>query len=626
MIESTQLTKDFSGTIILDGVTIRFDRNEKVALIGRNGAGKTTLIRILMGLDGDYHGKVSRAADVRTGYVPQYFPDFSGTALEFLTVPFTEMREHLSSLEHRMGQAEDRELSCVLEEYAQLRERYDASGGDDAEERGLRYLEGLGLGDRGEIPVTVLSGGEKNVLSLARALLEHPDFLILDEPGNHLDIWGLAWLEGFIREYQGTVLLVSHNRYLLDRTVSRVIELEKGVATAYKGNYSAYRLERLRRTVSGEMAFRADQKKIERLEELVKRFEQIARSTADPAWGRRLHARRTHLEKTRAGAAEKPVDPDSSFSVSFNAEGSRAAIALKVEGYSAAFPGKTLLSNVSLLIETGERVALVGANGSGKSTFLNAVIKEGSSDGRIIRVGPSMKVAYCSQHGDALEKGKEVLAECIKAGSLNFDEAWKVLSRFLFSREDLYRPVGTLSGGELNRLQLALAVIAKANFLILDEPTNHLDIPSCEAVEDALADFAGTILVVSHDRYFLDRVATRVVEIEDCGFVEWDGNFSEFWYSRYGASIRSPIGRGAPKQKATAETRKKVISAAKKSSPPTERTAIEKRIVSLEAERERLERVMNEAYSAGELKKAREKGNQLAETARMIERLYDEWG
>jgi len=632
MIDIVQLKKDFAGTVILDGISASFESDEKIGLIGRNGAGKTTLLRILTGADTDYSGKVALSGGVRVGYVPQYFPAFDGTALEFLAAPFVETRELFASLEEAMGKAEGKELSRILDRYAALRERYDAAGGDEAEDRGRRYLDGLGLGDREDVPVSVLSGGEKNVLSLAHALLEHPDFLILDEPGNHLDIWGLSWLEGFIREYPGTVLLVSHNRYLLDRTVSRIVELERGSVFAWSGNYSAYRMERLRRTVSGEMAFRADRKKIERLEELVKRFEQIARSNPDPAWGRRLRARRTHLEKTREGAAEKPVDPDSSFAVSFDAGGSRASIALKVEGFSCGFGEKKLLEDVSLLVETGERVALVGPNGCGKTTFLDAVIREGTSDGRVIRIGPSMKTAYCSQHGGGLDRGADLLAECIRAGALNFDESWKVLSRFLFGRDDLYRTVGTLSGGELNRLQLALAVIAKANFLILDEPTNHLDIPACEAVEDALADFAGTILVVSHDRYFLDRIATRVVEIDERGFVEWDGNFSEYWFRRYGKQVRSPFGdpSGAKNRGVSMETRNKQIVSSKKTASANSVSGnagddIERRIVALEEERGKIERSMNEAYSAGDLKKARDLGSRLAETAKRLERLYETW-
>lgn len=637
MIDIVGIKKDFAGSVVLDGVTVHFGRGEKIGLIGRNGAGKTTLVRILMGLDDDFSGKIARSGEFGLGYVSQQFPPFEGTAISFIVAPFAETRNALEKLENKMASSSGRDLERVFLQYGELRSQYDARDGDTAEERAQKYLEGLGLGDQGATDVTVLSGGEKNVLCLARALLEHPEVLILDEPGNHLDIWGLTWLEGFIRSYPGTVILVSHNRYLLDRTVGRIIELERGRASEYTGNYSTYRLERLRRAVSGEMSWRADRKKIESLEALVRRFEEIARCHPDPAWGRRLRARRTHLEKTRERAAERPVDPDSSFELRFDAAGSRAALALRVEGFSCAFGERVLLRDVSLLIETGERVALVGPNGCGKTSFLNAVRRDATVDGKTLWIGPSMRVSYCTQHGEGLDPKSSVLDACVRAGARNFDEAWGVLSRFLFSREALYLPVGILSGGERNRLQLALAVIAKANFLILDEPTNHLDIAACEAVEDALAEFAGTILVVSHDRYFLDRIATRVVEISEESFIEYDGNFSEFWYRKYGASIRSPIaGKKGSRSDSGGlmQTRGRDIRAAQKKSGPAlvkandalAAEAIERRIVELESHRERLESEMNAAYSAGLLAKARDLGSRLSETAKQIDRLYAEWG
>lgn len=630
MIDIRQLGKDWDGKTILDGISVRFGRNEKIGMIGRNGAGKTTLLGILTGADSDFSGKISRSGDVRMGFVPQNFPAFGGTALEFIAEPAVHMRERLSELETEMAGEEGKKLDAILERYGTLRAEYDAAGGDSAEERAERYLEGLGLVGRADVAVSSLSGGEKNVLSLARAIASHPDFLILDEPGNHLDVWGLSWLEGFIREYPGTVLVVSHNRYLLDRTVSRIVEIERGKVAEFSGNYSAYRMERLRRTVAGDMAWRADQKKIERLAELVKKFEQIARAHPDPAWGRRLHARRTQLEKTKENAADKPVNPDSSFSVKFSGEKSRADIALKVTDFSCGFGERVLLDGVSLIVEPGERVALVGPNGSGKTTFLDAILKEGTSGSARVRIGPSMRVAYCSQHGDGLDRNGSVLDECVKAGSKNLDEAWKILSNFLFTREMMSKSVGTLSGGEINRLQLALAVIAQANFLILDEPTNHLDIDSCEAVEDALIDFAGTILVVSHDRYFLDRVATRIIEIDERDFVEYDGNFSEFWYRRYGNGIRKPCARSGAERNGGAEKRAKEISAAKKSRKDDNKATkttddIERRILALEEERGKLESAMTASYTAGDLSKARDLGNRLAENAKLIDRLYEQW-
>ncbi len=624
MIDIREIKKDFAGTVILDGVSARIARNEKVGLIGRNGCGKTTLLRILAGDDGDYSGVVARTGGVMIETVHQRFPEFAGTALDFVSEPVRLLARELARLETEMASAEGKKLDAILASYGELRAEYDRAGGEEAEDRASRYLEGLGLGERSAVSVSCLSGGEKNVLALARAIARRPDLLVLDEPGNHLDFWGLTWLEGFIRDYQGSVLVVSHNRYLLDRTVSRIIEIDGGKAGSFTGNYSAYRIEKLRKTVAGGMAWKADMKKLERLEALVKRFEVIARAHPDPKWGRRLRARKTQLEKTRERSAERPDAPDESFSVSFPGERSRADYALRVEDFSCSAGTLVLIEGATLTIEPGERVALVGRNGSGKTTFLDAILRESAGGNPAVRIGPSMKVAYVTQHGESLARGATLLDECLAAGSKTADEAWKAISRFLFPREALERTIGTLSGGELNRFQLALAAIARANFLILDEPTNHLDIASCEAVEEAIAEFDGTVLVVSHDRYFLDRVATRVIEIDERAFVEYDGNFSEFWYRKYGWRGITPFagGKQTRERASDGEFRARQIARAKTGTRPD---ATEKRIVALEAERERLEKELTGAYESGDLKKARALGGTLAETGKLIEQLYDEW-
>jgi ATP-binding cassette subfamily F protein 3 len=631
MIDIRELTKDWCGTAILDGITAHIGRNEKIGLIGRNGAGKTTLLRILTGDDADYSGTVARAGDVRIGFVPQRIPDFAGTALDFIVEPFAAMRAELAELENEMERAQGKALEKALARYGTLRAEYDALGGDIAEESAQRFLASLGLETSTDVDVGKLSGGERNALALARAALTRPELLVLDEPGNHLDIWGLAWLEDFIQEYRGTVLVVSHNRYLLDRTVSRVIEISRGQATEFSGNYSVWRMEKLRRAVSGEMAWRAGRKKLDRLEEVVRRFEEIARTHPDPKWGKRLRARKTQLEKAETNAAERPAGRETGPDIRFDNVGSKADIALKIVALTCAYGERVLLDDVSLLVRTGERVAIVGANGTGKTTLLEAIRTAGAPDGTAIRTGPSMRIAFCSQHGETVLRHRTVLDACLAAGSKNADDAGKALAQFLFPRESLAQEVTSLSGGEINRLQLALAVIGKANFLILDEPTNHLDIESCEAVEDALAEFTGTILVVSHDRYFLDRVATRIVEIDDRHLVSYEGNFSEFWFTRYGADYRRPFGIGS----GDTGSRGKEINAAKKTASDAGKSttreqegnaAIERRIIALETERDRLEKQLENERAEGRLDKARATGNRLASTAKQIEELYEAWG
>ena len=342
--------------------------------------------------------------------------------------------------------------------------------------------------------VGTLSGGERNVLSLARAVLLRPDLLVLDEPGNHLDFDGLARLETFLEEFDGAVLVVSHNRWLLDRVVTRILELQGTRLTEWDGNYSQYRLTRLRRLVAQQADYAANQKRLAALEALVQRFAQIARNNADPAWGKRLHARKTQLARAKSQAVERPVLPTARISISGSNEATRADIALSVRGYSRGFGDRVLFRDAALTVACGERVGLVGPNGSGKTTFLRDVVETAAWESRTLRIGPSLRVGYCAQHQEVFDPSRSIMEEFLSLGALNRKEVFAAVARFLFGWDDLDKRIADLSGGERNRLQLARIILLKANFLILDEPTNHMDIASREAIEESLTEFTGTVL------------------------------------------------------------------------------------------------------------------------------------
>jgi ATP-binding cassette subfamily F protein 3 len=440
---------------------------------------------------------------------------------------------------------------------------------------------------------------------------------MLDEPANHLDYVGIAWLEDFLVRFKGAVLIVSHNRYLLDRVVSGILHLEDGRVQSYEGNYSAYRAQVLRMLIAQQQDYVANQKRLARLEALVRRFADIARGRADPAWGKRLRARRKQLEREKANAVQKPTLGASAIKPDFSTEATRANIALQLRDYRKAFGELKLFNKANVDISCGERVALVGPNGCGKTTLLRDVVQHGAWENPTIRIGPSLRIGYCAQEQEVLEDDRTLLDEVMSAGSVSRRDAHGILARFLFTRRDLGKRVRDLSGGERNRLQLARLMVQRPSFLILDEPTNHLDIPAREAIEEALADFQGTLLVVSHDRYFLDKIATRVVEVRRRGLVSYSGGFTEFWHARSRARAR-PTGRVASRGKSrrrAAEGKARAASA----------DALERRINKLEQERIMLEERIEEAFARRDHRAGRRASRQLEQMKLRLRSLYDEW-
>jgi len=622
MITCNQVCKHYGTQDVLRNVSCEILPRRKVGLIGPNGAGKTTLIRLLAGEEEPSSGTIVRAPGLRIGIVPQHVEPVPGmTVTDYLLEGFHAAEAALREQEEALAAATARCAESTLRAYQGARDAYDAMGGEDAPRRAESLLESLGLPGAMRRSVATMSGGERNVLALARALARRPDLLVLDEPGNHLDFAGLAWLEQFLQEWDGAVLVVSHNRYLLDRVVDRIFELENLRLTAYEGNYSQYRLQRLRALVAQQADYVANQKRLAQLEALVARIAAIARGRADPAWGRRLHSRKTQLAKEREHAVERPSIPTAKISLAPDVEATRADIALQVNSYTKGFPGRPLFRDASFTIACGERVALVGPNGSGKTTFLRDLVEKGRWEDRTLRVGPSLSLGYCAQHQEIFDPSRTVLEEFLSAGAHTRREAFAAVARFLFTWDDLDKRIGDLSGGERNRLQIARIIMQKANFLILDEPTNHMDIVSREAIEESLAAFPGTILVVSHDRYFLDKIATTIVQIEECSFRTYHGSFTDFW------ARREPfLARG----KGKVVTRSRQVDRARREGRPASagkrRVAdLERRIAEQEAEKRRAEAEITAAFSRGQHQEGRRLANRLASVSRILEELYEEW-
>ena len=609
----------YGSQIVLDGVSFQIDENDKLGLIGRNGSGKTTLLKVLTGREEPMSGSVVVPQSTTVGYVPQYVDaDESVTVRDFLLEDYNRVVEELRRAERGLESVGQVDTGRALDAYQNALDVHDRMDGERFVNEAGSMLASMGLEGKKAQRVGSLSGGEQNVLSLTRALLAKPDLLLLDEPGNHLDFHGMAWLEDFLLRFTGAVLVVSHNRYLLDRVASGILELEHGRITHYDGNYSAYRAQRLRDLLSQQSDYIANQKRLARLEALVHRFEQIARANSDPAWGRRLRARRSQLERERRQAVDKPEMDTSAIRTHFESAPTRANIAIHVRDYTRGYGEDILFDKAEMEVNGGETVALVGANGSGKSTLLRDIVERGEWDSEDIRVGPSMKIGYSAQQQETLDDDQTVVQQVREAAPMSNQAAFGLLSALLFDHEDMDKTVGDLSGGERNRLQIARLMAMKPNLLILDEPTNHMDIPSQEAVEEALEEFQGTLLIVSHDRYFLDKLAQRVVEIRDRKLVSHPGGFSEFWRATR-PTDGGVVGRVSRRRRRSASDR------VRRAHNRQEQADLERRIQEAEARKLSLEDEMTQAFANRQMRQGRRAQRQLERLTAELQDMYDRW-
>lgn len=525
----SEVQKSYSGHEVLRGVTFQVNPNEKIGLVGRNGAGKTTVFRIITGEENPDSGDVIKVNNLKLGLLQQHV-DF--TENETVHTAALSAFKKIHDLEAEMRRLEiemtHNATEEILERYAELQIEFEREDGFSYSARAESILLGLGFPkETWTLETKSLSGGQKNRLGMARLLLANADVLLLDEPTNHLDVQAVEWLENFLANYDKTYVIISHDRYFLDRTTNKIVEVEKGKAISYKGNYSEFLIEREERREQQRREYENQQAFIAKTEEFVRR--NLEGQKTKQAKSRRNMLER--MERVDAVAADKPQG-------NFNLKKVERAgqNILTVEDFAVGYGEKVLAKNIDFTLTRGEALGVIGANGTGKTTFLKTVLGQiRELSGKIIW-GTKTDIGYYSQNLDDLEPRNEIIQELRRvAPAAENGELRSFLARFLFIGEDVFKRVGDLSGGEKGRLALAKLIYSNKNVLVLDEPTNHLDIPSREALEDALDAFQGTIITVSHDRFFLDKIATQIMSFEINGKVEiYDGNYSEFheWQNR----------------------------------------------------------------------------------------------
>jgi ATP-binding cassette, subfamily F, member 3 len=548
LLNLTDVSYSYITRPILQGLNWEVQSGQRVGLVGPNGGGKSTLLKLILGRLSPETGTIFRLKDLTIGYLPQdpeIDPEQSVLDAALSASPeIVRLRHELAEREAQMGEpavySDPTRLTRVMDAHERLLAAYETAGGLTYESRVQATLADLGLGpDAYDQPLGTLSGGQVKLVGLARLLVWAPDVLLLDEPDNHLDLAGKELVEKLIRGYAGTVIIVSHDRYLLDQVVDRIAELNRGQIKMWPGTYSEYAVNKQLADMRQELMYRAQQKRITQIEAAIKRFELWAAQTQDERNARQARARYKMLE--RMDRIERPGEQRR---MRLELEGWRGSNkVLDIQDLSKGFPDPTtgvvhnVLSNLNLLMWHGERVGLVGPNGAGKSVLFRCILEEAGLNGEtpdrgVVKLGPTLRIGYYSQLHETLHPDWTLVQEIRDIRPMYESDAVAFLGHFLFDYEAVQKRVDQLSGGERSRLQLAKLMLSNCNFLLLDEPTNNLDIPSSEVLEAALEEFNGTVLVISHDRYFLDRIVDRVVGLEAGALLEVEGGYSDYLAAR----------------------------------------------------------------------------------------------
>jgi len=627
LLSASQLSFAYAGDPILEGLSLKVEPGARVGIIGRNGGGKSTLLNLFAGRLEPNRGQVHVQPGVTIAFQTQELDaPLDRTVMETMQDVFAADRareERLRELERLMAQPDDRDR--WLAEYERLTREQEAAGYHDLDRRIETTLLHLGLDETAwSRKLSGFSGGERNILGLARVLLASPDLMLLDEPSNHLDMDGVEWFIEFLRKSKAAVVMVSHNRHLLDATCTEIWELERRNVTRWTGNYSDFQRQKAEALALQERQFKTQQQLIRRIEFQARRLRDMANAYDDPGQAKRAKAMMRRVEQM--DKVEKPAAEQRTFAASFGGAERHGRIALRIRDFSLAFGERVLFDRAELDIEQGERVCLVGPNGSGKTTLFRRILDEGDWENPVLRLGKSVKAGEYRQLHDVLDPRASLLDWTMQQTGLTRTPAASLLHRFLFTLDDLDRAIGTLSGGEKSRVQLARLVQEQVNFLLLDEPTNHLDIASCEQLEEMLEEYDGTLLVISHDRYFLDRLIDRVVEVKDRALCDHRKGFAEWYRERRAGRSSALVDRRETRD--DKEEARRAFEERKEKGRELNRLRsqlkqLEGRIESLENRHEELRAKLEAAYAASG--PATELNREFQEVRAAIDAAYAEW-
>lgn len=629
ILSCNNISKSFGTDVIIKSCSFNIEDHEKAAIVGINGAGKSTLLKIITGIEPADTGLVTLAKDKTLGYLSQQQNLNSDNTIydELLSVKqyILDMEAQLRSIENQMKSVDDTALETLMKKYSDLNHEFELNNGYAYKSEITGVLKGLGFAEEDfTLNVNTLSGGQKTRVALGRLLLSKPDIILLDEPTNHLDMESISWLENYLLNYSGAVLIVAHDRYFLDKIVSKIIELDNGNATVFSGNYTDYASKKAILRNMQLKEYLNQQREIKHQEEVITKLKQFNREKSI----KRAESREKMLNKMEF--VYKPEILNDKMDIKLEPNVISGNDVLTVDNLTKGFDGTVLFDNISFQIKRGERVALIGSNGTGKTTILKLINGIIPADSGSIYLGAKVNIGYYDQEHHVLDPDKTIFDEIRDAyPDLNNTQIRNTLAAFLFTNEDVFKYIKDLSGGERGRVSLAKLMLSNANFLILDEPTNHLDITSKEILENALNSYTGTVLFVSHDRYFINSTATRIIELANKTVVNYIGNY-DYYLEKKDILGAKPITNNTSKSSSSAISKlnwqEEKVKQAQQKKIKNEIKRTEERMALIEAEIEELDNMYADPAISSDTAKLMEIHTRKEALSKELDELYDKWG